>query len=109
GAYGSETVWNGNGAGRGGCSEVLSAPSWQRALGDWPAVGCATHRAVADVAAVADPYTGLAVRDTSPTCEHVWEEAKVKHVDHWCTIGGTSLSSPLIAGVYGLAGGAVAA
>jgi hypothetical protein len=109
GTYAAETVWNGNGAGGGGCSEALAAPSWQRAVPDWASVGCGSERAVADVSAVADPYTGLAVHDTSPICEHVWEEAKVKHVEHWCTIGGTSLSSPLIAAVYGLAGGAGAA
>jgi hypothetical protein len=109
GTYEGETVWNGDGAGGGGCSEALAAPSWQRALGDWASVGCGTHRAVADVAAVADPYTGLAVHDTSRLCKHEWEEAKVKHVDYWCTIGGTSLASPVIAGVFGLAGGAGAA
>ena len=54
----------------------------------------------------ADPYTGLAVRDTSPECEYRYEEAKVKHVLYWCTIGGTSAASPLIASTFALAGGA---
>ena len=75
-----------------------------RALADWSAVGCAGNRAVADVSADADPYTGLAVHDTSPRCEHCrWQ---VEHVVNWCTIGGTSLASPLIASVFALAGGA---
>jgi hypothetical protein len=65
---------------------------------DWSSVGCGSHRAVADVAADADPYSGLAVHDTSPACE---EEGQ-----HWCPIGGTSLASPLIASVFALAGGA---
>ena len=47
----------------------------------------------------ADPYTGFAVHDTSTSCEYQYEEAKVKHVEHWCIIGGTSLASPVIAAV----------
>jgi hypothetical protein len=47
-----------------------------------------------------------AVRDPSPECEYRYEEAKVKHVLYWCTIGGTSVASPLIASVFALAGGA---
>jgi hypothetical protein len=71
-------------------------------LPDWSAVGCAGKRAVADVSADADPYTGVAVEDsTSPACEYSYEG----HVQHWCTLGGTSLSSPLIAAVFALAGG----
>ena len=77
-----------------------------RSVADWSGVGCATNRAVADVAADADPYTGVAVRDTSPECEYRYEEAGVKHVAYWCTIGGTSLATPLIASVFALAGGA---
>src|ERR1039458_6105602 len=41
-----------------------------------------------------------------PECEYRYEEAKVKHVLYWCTIGGTSFSSPLIASTFALAGGA---
>ena len=73
---------------------------------DWSGVGCGTKRAVADVSADADPYTGVAVHDTSPECEYRYEEAKVKHVLYWCTIGGTSVSSPLVASTFALAGGA---
>jgi len=106
GAWAGETVWNGDGAGGGGCSVVFTAQPWQQSLSDWSAVGCATKRAVADVSADADPYTGLAVHDTSPECEYRYEEAKVKHVLYWCTIGGTSVASPLIASAFALAGGA---
>jgi hypothetical protein len=71
-------------------------------------VGCASKRAVSDVSADADPYSGLAVHYTSPQCKSSYEEPKgVKHVlKGWCTIGGTSLASPLIASVFALAGGA---
>ena len=105
-AWSGESVWNGDGAGGGGCSTVFTAQPWQQNVSDWSAVGCATKRAVADVAADADPYTGVAVHYTSPDCEYQYEEAKVKHVVYWCAIGGTSVASPLIASVFALAGGA---
>ena len=98
GEWAGEAVWNGHHATGGGCSVEFTAQPWQQAVSDWASVGCSTKRAVADVAADADPYTGLAVHYTSSECEEV--EA------HWCTIGGTSLSSPLIASVFALAGGA---
>jgi Subtilase family len=94
----AEPVWNGKGATGGGCSIRFSAPPWQQELADWTAVGCVSKRAVADVSADADPYTGVAVYDTTP------DEGGV--VQFWVTMGGTSLSSPLIASVFALAGGA---
>ena len=105
-AWAGETVWNGDGATGGGCSVVFTAQPWQQNLSDWSGVGCGTKRAVADVSADADPYTGVAVHDTSPECEYRYEEAKVKHVLYWCTFGGTSVASPLIASTFALAGGA---
>ncbi len=105
-AWAGETVWDGDHATGGGCSVVFTAQPWQQSVSDWSGVGCATKRAVADVAADADPYTGVAVHDTSPECEYRYEEAGVKHVAYWCTIGGTSLATPLIASVFALAGGA---
>jgi hypothetical protein len=106
GAWVGETVWNGDGATGGGCSVVFTAQPWQQSLSDWSGVGCGSKRAVADVSADADPYTGVAVHDTSPECEYRYEEAEVKHVLYWCTIGGTSAASPLIASTFALAGGA---
>ena len=102
GEWQAESVWNGNGAGGGGCSEVFSSPSWQRSVSTWLAVGCGSFRAVADVSADADPYTGIAVHDSTPGAEC---EGSVQD-PNWCTIGGTSLASPLIASVFALAGGA---
>jgi hypothetical protein len=104
GTWAGETVWNGDGAGGGGCSVTLTAAPWQQSTADWESVGCGQHRAVADISADADPYTGVAVYDSSFKCEY--EEGGVVHVVHWCTIGGTSLASPLIASVFALAGGA---
>jgi hypothetical protein len=109
----SEGVKEGHGAGGGGCSIQFAAQPWQRDVSDWSSVGCGSDRAVADVAADADPYSGLAVYDSSsPECtsEYETENTKkelVRHtVAHWCTIGGTSLASPLVASVFALAGGA---
>jgi hypothetical protein len=115
--WAGESVWNDGGTGRngradgfgatgGGCSEELEAQPWQQAVPDWPQVGCGDRRAVADVAADGDPYTGLAVYDTSPECETEIEEGATVRTVHWCTIGGTSLATPLIAASFALAGGA---
>ncbi len=91
----SETVWNGDGAGGGGCSTELLAQPWQLDDSDWSSVGCGKYRAVADVSADADPYTGVAIYDSYQECNST----------HWCTLGGTSLASPLVASVFALAGG----
>ncbi len=105
-AWSSETVWNGSGASGGGCSVVFTAPLWQRNTSDWPAIGCAGKRTVADVSADADPHTGVAVTDSSSACETEYFEGGTRHFTHWCTYGGTSLASPIIASVFALAGGA---
>lgn len=78
----SETTWSGAGS---GCSAYEPKPSWQTDT------GC-RKRAVADVAAVADPDTGAAVYNTTGSSKG------------WTVIGGTSLAAPLIAGVYALSG-----
>jgi hypothetical protein len=95
-----ETVWNGDGAGGGGCSVQFTAPPWQQSTPDWLSLECGTHRAVADVSADADPYTGVAVYDSTP----ILEEGKERL--GWATLGGTSLASPIIAATFALAGGA---
>jgi hypothetical protein len=116
GRWAGETVWNDggeeevtpgtrvpeeeHGASGGGCSLVFAAQSWQQNVADWSAVGCGSSRAVADVSADGDPYTGVAVRYSRPrACES-------EGLPDWCTIGGTSLASPLVASVFALAGGA---
>ncbi|GAA0343108.1 putative Ig domain-containing protein [Actinoallomurus spadix] len=77
----SESTWSGAGS---GCSSYDPKPSWQKDS------GCA-KRTVADVSAVADPNTGLAVYDSYQT-------------GGWLVVGGTSASAPIIAGVYALGG-----
>lgn len=79
----SETVWSGAGS---GCSAYITKPSWQTDS------GC-SRRTVADVAADADPNTGVSVYDTF-------------HETGWLVFGGTSVASPIIASVYALAGNA---
>jgi len=80
----SETVWKGAGS---GCSTVFAKPTWQTD-------GLCARRAVADVSAVADPNTGASVYGPVSST-----------ASGWMIIGGTSLSAPLIAGVYGANGG----
>jgi Subtilase family len=97
GAWAGETVWNGDGSGGGGCSVELTAQPWQQSVSDWSSVGCGTHRAVADVSADADPYTGVAIYDSTPESPEA--------TPGWTSLGGTSLASPLVASVFALAGG----
>jgi subtilase family serine protease len=78
-----ETVWNGAGS---GCSAYIAKPSWQTDT------GCA-RRTVADVSAVADPNTGVAVYGPSS-----------RRTSQWMVFGGTSVAAPLIAGVYAISG-----
>jgi len=81
----SESVWSNSYGGPGsGCSLYEPKPSFQHDT------GC-DKRAVADVAAVADPTTGVAVYNSY-------------QASGWAVYGGTSVSSPLVAGVYADAG-----
>ena len=79
----AETVWSGAGS---GCSSVVAKPSWQNDA------SCG-RRTVADVAAVADPNTGVGVYDTFRV-----------HPGGWLVFGGTSVASPVVAAVYALSG-----
>ena len=89
----SETVWGsgplsqvpqiGGGTGS-GCSSFEPKPAWQLDS------GCA-QRTVTDVAAVADPNTGVAAYDSYGGFG-------------WLVFGGTSVSSPIVASVFALAG-----
>lgn len=110
GGWRGETVWNGDGASGGGCSTLFTAQPWQQEVAGWGSVGCGSGRAVNDVSADADPYTGIVIRDSdSPgkECQEVYEESGTLHtIPEWCTYGGTSLASPIVASVYALAGGA---
>jgi subtilase family serine protease len=114
GARASESVWNDSGrpshpeefkqysATGGGCSTLFTAPSWQQNAPGWANTACGTKRLDNDIAAVGDPYTGFDVYD-SYNCGKTCEKGGIGK--GWVTIGGTSLSSPLISALYGLAGG----
>ncbi len=82
----TETAWTGAGS---GCSTVYAKPSWQTDT------GCA-KRTVADVSAVADPNTGVAVYGPSSRTRSAW-----------LVFGGTSVAAPLVGGIYGVNGGNV--
>jgi subtilase family serine protease len=96
----TETVWADTGS---GCSAYEKKPSWQQDT------GC-KYRTDNDVAADANPTTGLAVYDTynqcgsSSLCDLLIELGIDQGLDGWTQVGGTSLASPLIASVYALAG-----
>jgi hypothetical protein len=77
----TEAVWYGTGS---GCSLYEPKPAWQTDS------GCA-NRTDNDVAAVADPDTGVAIYDTYDQ-------------NGWLEVGGTSVASPIIASVYALVG-----
>jgi subtilase family serine protease len=78
GRWASETAWVKAGS---GCSTYNRASTWQRVS----ATGCA-GKLTADVAAVADPATGVAVA----------------YDGGWYTFGGTSVAAPIIAGMYAI-------
>jgi subtilase family serine protease len=80
-----ETAWSGAGS---GCSTLNAKPTWQTA-----ATNCA-GKADADVSAVADPNTGVAVYDS-----YAYQGVK-----GWLVFGGTSASSPIVASVYAMSG-----
>jgi subtilase family serine protease len=87
----SESVWNTTPGSQGtgsGCSAFEPQPSWQTALG---LPSCA-KRIDNDVAADADPGTGVAVYDTS------------NGNGGWNEVGGTSASAPMLAAMFALAG-----
>ena len=81
----SEGVWTNSGS---GCS-TRNTTTWQSAS----TTGC-DGRAVADIAAVADPATGVAVYDS----------LTYQDTEGWLTFGGTSAGAPIIAAAFALAG-----
>ena len=84
-SWSGESAWSGSGS---GCSVYESKQSWQKDT-------LCANRTIADVSADADPNTGAAVYDS----------IRYQGKAGWFKVGGTSLASPLIAGVYALAGG----
>jgi hypothetical protein len=85
--------YNVNSGGTGGGCTAYAAKAWQSHASNYPDFGCAGNRSAADISAVGDPESGFDVYLTYGG-------------NGWTTIGGTSLSSPVIAAMYALAGGA---
>jgi hypothetical protein len=92
----TETAW-GHGASSGflggsgsgsGCSAYVDKSAWQHDK-------YCHMRTIADVSADADPQTGVAVYDTTPS---------QFGPPGWLVIGGTSASAPFVSGVIGQAG-----
>jgi subtilase family serine protease len=90
--WSSETTWDewasGEGATGGGISAYWTIPSYQLKKGKSVATangGSANYRNVPDLAADADPYTGYSIYTASE--------------GGWIAVGGTSLASPLWAGM----------
>lgn len=90
----SSTVWDEGGS---GCSQIFNAPLWQVAVPNFAATGCGDERSIADVAAIGDPETGVNVYDSTPEGNG--------NPTGWGVWGGTSVSSPIIAAEFALAGG----
>jgi hypothetical protein len=78
-----QAAWSSTGS---GCSRYEPKPSWQHDA------GCA-RRTVADISAVADPDTPVAVYCSMGD-----------HCGGWLLAGGTSASAPIVAAAYALAG-----
>ncbi len=90
GAYLGESVWGdepGDGAGAGGASQYELQPSYQTGKVNGAS---STNRATPDVSLDADPITGVNVYDTYS-------------VGGYLQVGGTSLSSPMMAGIVAIA------
>jgi hypothetical protein len=73
-----------------GCSASFSAPLWQLNVPNYSATGCGSERLSTDISAESPP--GASVYDSNTGGE-------------WYDFDGTSLSSPLIAAMFALAGG----
>jgi subtilase family serine protease len=123
GSRATETVWNDNGeddtdglglgaalgASGSGCSTIYTAQAWQQDVAGYSGLGCgATLRNGVDVAADADYLTGFDTFETTTS----WCTSTDGNGNGcpgsdpgWQTVGGTSLSSPLVAAMWALAGG----
>ncbi|WP_460467164.1 S8 family serine peptidase [Calidifontibacter terrae] len=81
----------------GGVSAVSAQPSWQKGV----VTTSSTMRAVPDVAALADPYTGYTIRFRSYNLDQ--NGNPTASAVSFATYGGTSLASPITAAIIGLA------
>jgi subtilase family serine protease len=86
GARNGETAWSSTGS---GCSVYNAAPSWQVI----PNSPCGSMKAVSDLSADANPYSGFQIY------------TNYSGATGWWIFGGTSLSTPLMAALYAMQGG----
>jgi kumamolisin len=84
---GTESCWSGSG---GGISIYETLPHYQFIIENLTGL----HRGTPDLAADADPNSGVLVYNTS-----------LYLCPGWCIVGGTSASSPILAGIVNAAGG----
>src|SRR5262249_17529099 len=92
GLFTSEQYWdNSDGGGGGGISRYEKIPSYQNVIAG--IVG--TKRGVPDISLDADPVSGPAVYDSYAYQGKVYD---------WLQVGGTSASSPALAGIVNAAG-----
>jgi len=87
GQFTSETAWSGSG---GGPSKYESKPSYQSGVAGTDA----SHRSAPDFSFDANPNTGVSVYDST----------RCQGAAGWLVFGGTSVSSPSLAGIVNLAG-----
>jgi subtilase family serine protease len=94
GAFTGETGWTGGG---GGCSLYENATAAQSGFSGYSQVNCGGKRATPDLSLDADPNSGAAVYDGS----------RYQGQKGWYQVGGTSLSSPMVAGRAAVTGAVV--
>ena len=87
GGFLSETGWSGSG---GGPSQYELRPAYQSGI----ATIVGTARGIPDVSSDADPNTGVSVYDST----------RCQGLSGWLVFGGTSVSSPCLAGMANLSG-----
>ncbi len=87
GNFVNETGWSGSG---GGPSAYEPKPSYQVGVAQTPA----STRGVPDIAADADPNTGVSVYDST----------SYRGLSGWLVFGGTSVATPLCAGIANVSG-----
>lgn len=83
----TETAWSSGGS---GCSTVYAKPKLSGASTSFETDALCTKRMEADISAVGDPNTGVAVYGPNHSRSQ------------WMVFGGTSVSAPLIGGIYGI-------
>lgn len=86
GIFTGESAWS---SGGGGNSAYIPKPTWQASVSMTGA-----NRGVPDVSSDADPNTGVAVYDSTP----------YQGRSGWMVFGGTSVSSPCLAGMVNISG-----